>query len=113
MIVVRHKVELAEFDFELENKSVTSYVSQSQNYYQRKIYQKPVVRSGSDHLANSLQNMSHKGHTNSTHHYNQMLPYSNPKRTSQSDTYFIHQDKHSQHIIDNPLHPDKSTLSKT
>ena len=64
MIVARHKVELAEFDFELENKSVTSYVSQSQNYFQRKIYQKPVVRSGSDHLANSLQNMSHKGHTN-------------------------------------------------
>ena len=42
----RHKVELAKFDFELENKSVTSYNSQSQHCFQREIHQKPVVRSG-------------------------------------------------------------------
>ena len=51
--------------------------------------------------------MSGKDHTNSTNHYNQDLSYSNPKRISQSDTYFIHPDKYSQHIADNPLHPDK------
>ena len=113
MIEARHKVELAEFDFELENKSVTSCDSQSQHYFQKEIHQKPVVRSGSDHLANSLQNMSLKDHTNSIHHYNQVLPYSNPKWTSQSDTYLIHPDKHSKHIVENPLHPDKSAVSKT
>ena len=57
--------------------------------------------------------MSLKDHTNSIHHYNQVLPYSNPKRTSQSDTYLIHQDKHSKHIVENPLHSDKSAVSKT
>ena len=57
--------------------------------------------------------MSGKDHTNSTNHYNQELPYSNPKRISQSDTYFIHPDKYSQHIADNPLHPDKLAMSKT
>ena len=113
LIEVRHKVELAEFDFELENKSVTSYDNQSQHNFQREIHQKPVVRSGSDHLANSLQNMSLKDHRNNIHHYNQVLPYSNLKQTSQSDTYLIHLDKHSKHIVENSLHPDKSAMSKT
>ena len=42
-----------------------------------------------------------------------MLPYSNLTQTSQSDMYIIHPDKHSQHIVDNFLHPDKSAMSKT
>ena len=57
--------------------------------------------------------MSLKDHTNSIHHYNQVLPYSNPKWNSQSDKYFIYPDKHCKHIVENPLHSDKSAMSKT
>ena len=49
LIEARHKVELVEFDFKLENKSVTSCDSQLQHYFQREIHQKPVVRLGSVH----------------------------------------------------------------
>ena len=73
LIEARYKVELAEFDFELENKSVTSCDSHLQHYFQREIHQKPVVRSGTYHLANSLQNMSLKDHANSIHHYNTQI----------------------------------------
>ena len=106
-------VYMAGIYFELEKKSVTSYDSQSQQYFKREINQKPVVRSGSDYLANSQQNMSLKDHTDSIHRYNQMLSYSNPKRTSQSNTYLIHPEKHSLHVVDNLLHPNKSAVSKT
>ena len=70
LIEARHKVELVEFDFELENKPVISCDSQSQHYFRREIHQKPVVRSGSDHLVNSLQNTLLKDNTNSIHRYN-------------------------------------------
>ena len=73
LIEARYKVELAEFDFKLENKSVTSCDSHLQHYFQREIHQKPVVRSGTYHLANSLQNMSLKDHANSIHHYNTQI----------------------------------------
>ena len=48
LIEVRHKVELAGVDFELENKSVTSYESQWQHNFLRRIHQKPAIRPGSD-----------------------------------------------------------------
>ena len=44
LIEGRQKVELTKFDFELENKSVTSYDSQSQHYFEGESYQKPLVR---------------------------------------------------------------------
>ena len=48
LIEVRHKVELAGVDFELENKSVTSYESQWQDNFLGRIHHKPAIRSGSD-----------------------------------------------------------------
>ena len=41
MIEVRHKAELADFDFELKNKSIAFYDSQSQYYFQSKIHKNP------------------------------------------------------------------------
>ena len=81
-----------------------------QHSFQREIEQKLAVRSGSDNLADSVQNTSLKNHTNSTYHYNQELPYSDSKCTSQNDTYLIQLEKHSQQTVDKPFHPDKSGM---